>query len=408
MLTAALKLADIAARSLFVLLALFTLPSREAGQFGLLLTLVGLFGFICGFERYLDLQRMLVGRSDAHADRLVAATLRFFGVNYIVALPLLAGLLLMWVELPAPLIAAGLLIAVAEHLASEVYRFVLLLPRHRALLGIGVARNLLLLAVAAALAWRGDSVLRLAPLLVAWTALALLGTLACAAMFLTQMIRSHTVTEARPGLVDSYRASRTHFLIGLVAIGSLQADRLLASSLLSFETAGVYFRQVFVAMVAYQAFGVLSHNRIMPSVYRYMAEGQLACARMVITREMYRVVPLTLILIATALALDLFEAGQFEVLDRIAPIYLAMLMLGYLLRGLADYGSLLLNGMRRERDVFRAQTFSLLGSVGASVVLTPQFGLPGQVLATLLGATLFAAAACLYARPHLIGAGERP
>ena len=404
--TATLKLADIAARSLFVLLALFALPSRDAGQFGLLVTLIGLFGFLCGFERYLDLQRLLVGRSDAWADQLVTATLRFFGVNYIVGLPALAALLLLWVDLPWPLVVAGLLIAVAEHLASEIYRFVLVLPRHRALLVIGVARNLLLLAITAGLAWRSNAALQLAPLLHAWAALALLGALTCAAWFRARMDRRHTTTDALPQLTENYRASLTHFLTGLLAVAALQADRLLASSLLPLETAGVYFRQVFVAMAAYQAFGVLSHNRVMPDVYRCMADGRLSAARIIIKREIHRVVPLTLALIGCVLALELLEKGSFELLQRIAPAYLAMLMFGYLMRGLADYNSLLLNGRRRERDVLLAQASSLLVSIAVSVALTPRFGMPGQVVATLIGVAFYAGVSSYLTRRNVFAEGD--
>lgn len=399
--TATLKLADIAARSLFVLFALFALPSREAGQFGLLVTLIGLFGFLCGFERYLDLQRLLVGRSDAWADRLVTATLRFFGVNYLVGLPALAALLRLWVDLPWPLVVAGLVIAAAEHLASEVYRFVLVLPRHRALLVIGVARNLLLLAIAAGLAWRNDAALQLAPLLHAWAALALLGALACAAWFLARMDRMRTATDELPRLADNYRNSLTHFLTGLVAVAALQADRLLASSMLPLEAAGVYFRQVFVALVAYQAFGVLSHNRVMPDVYRCMANGRKSAALTIIKREVRRVVPVTLVLIALVLALGLLDTGRFDLLHRIAPAYLAMLMLGYLIRGLADYNSLLLNGMHRERDVLGAQATSLIVSIATSVALTPRFGVPGQVVATLIGVAFYAGVSSIFTRRNV-------
>lgn len=406
MLTALLKLADIAARSAFVLLGLFSLTAREAGQFGLTVTLIGLFGFVCGFERYLDLQRVLAGRSDAGADRLVATTLRFFGVNYLIGLPILAFLLLGWVELPWPLMVAGLLIAVSEHLSSEVYRFVLLLPRHRALLTIGVVRNVLLLATAATFAWRSGADLQLLNLMFAWAALAFVGMALCAAWFFARMDRRSAPVETIPSVAENYRSSLTHFLIGLVAIASLQADRLIASSFLPFETAGVYFRQVFVAMVAYQVCGVLSHNRVVAEVYRCMANRQLSTARSIIKREIYRVVPLTLTLIALILSLELIDIARYGFLDRIAPVYVAMLMLGYMMRSLADYNSVLLNGMRRERDVFYAQAGSLLVSVAAGVALTPRFGLPGQVVATMIGASLYASVSTFLTRRNVFAAGK--
>ncbi len=89
MLIAATKLVDIAARSLFVLLALYALPVRSTGLFGLALTLIGFFAFLSGFERYADLQRRMVDTTDGQADRLIISTLIFYSVNYALWLPVL-------------------------------------------------------------------------------------------------------------------------------------------------------------------------------------------------------------------------------------------------------------------------------------------------------------------------------
>ena len=75
---------------------------------------------------------------------------------------------------------------------------------------------------------------------------------------------------------------------------------------------------------------------------------------------------------------------------RVVPLYLATLMVAFLMRGLADYNSLLLNGAYRERDVLRSQTIAMAVSISISVVTTPMFGLPGLLFTTLLGTTLYA------------------
>ncbi|HYJ10974.1 MAG TPA: hypothetical protein VEX18_18255, partial [Polyangiaceae bacterium] len=111
MLIAVMKLGDTAARSLFVLIALYTLPERTTGQFGLALTLIGFFAFLCGFERYADLQRRLVGKSTAEADQLILWAVRFFAVNHLLWTPVLLTLLLYWVDLEASLAGLCLIIA---------------------------------------------------------------------------------------------------------------------------------------------------------------------------------------------------------------------------------------------------------------------------------------------------------
>lgn len=386
-LTAALKLADIAARSLFVLLALFALPARETGQFGLLLTLSGLFAFGVGYERHPDLQRNLARLDPSHADQLVLSTLRLYAAHYLVAIPVLTTLLVVWVDLSPSLAAAGVIIAMGEHLTNEAYRLAVVVPRYRILMTVGLAKNLVLLAGGASLWWWGDRALQLTTTVLAWSVLSLL-SLAVLATACRRRIagRDGPLTP----LVIQWRVSRTHFLIGLVAILSLQADRLVAGSFLSLETAGVYFRHVFLASVAYQALGVLSFNRVLPVVYRRIAAGDDDGARLILRRERRIVVPLCLAIAGVAWALTLIGAVRWPTLQRVVPAYLALLVLSFMLRGLADYNSLLLNGAYRERDVFRSQLTATTISIIAGLLAAPQFGIPGLLLTTLLGSMLYA------------------
>lgn len=388
MFTASLKLADLAARSLFVLLVLFTLPERETGQFGLLLTLVGFFAFFVGFERHADLQRVLARVADDRGDQLVVSTLRLYAVNYVAALPLLAVLLVVWVNLSPGLVALSLVIAVGEHVNNETYRIAVILARYRKMLVIGLIKNCLLLVVGALLLWVSGSPPQLAPIITMWAVVSALSLLALGIAFSKHTLRR---AGAITGIPDQFRASYTHFLTGLVAIVSLQADRLIAGLFLPLEVAGVYFRHVFLASVAYQAFGVLSFNRILPSVYLCIAEGRPKDAVFIIRRERRLVIVLTLALIALTLSLDLLDKRAWSGLDRVVPFYLAALMLAFLVRGIADYNALLLNGAYRERDVFRSQTVAMTVSISVSVVTTPMFGLPGLLFTTLLGTTLYAA-----------------
>lgn len=385
-LTAALKLADIAARSLFVLLALFSLPARETGQFGLLLTLIGFFAFGVGYERHPDLQRNLARLDPAHADQLVFSTLRLYAAHYLVAIPVLTALLVGWVDLPPSLAAAVVVIAVGEHMANEAYRLAVVLPRFRILMTVGLAKNLVLLAGGASLWWWGGRALQLPTALLAWAVLSLLSLAVLVAACRRRIPgRGGSVTP----LATQWRVSRTHFLIGLVAILSLQADRLVAGSFLGLETAGIYFRHVFLASVAYQALGVLSFNRVLPAVYRRLAAGDDTGARLILRREKRIVVPLCLTIAGATSTLALLDASRWSILKKVVPVYLALLVLSFLIRGLADYNTLLLNGAYHERDVFRSQLTAMTVSIIAGVFAAQHFGLPGLLLTTLLGSILY-------------------
>ena len=99
----------------------------------------------------------------------------------------------------------------------------------------------------------------------------------------------------------------------------------------------------------------------------------------------------TLALIALTLSVGVLDKRVWSALEGIVPLYLATLMVAFMMRGLADYNSLLLNGAYRERDVLRSGKRSRwLSPFPLSVVTTPMFGLPGLLFTTLLGTTLYA------------------
>jgi len=386
-LTAALKLADIAARSLFVLLALFLLSARETGQFGLFLVLVGFFGFAAGYERHPDLQRVLVQLDSSRGDQLVVSTLRLYFAHYIVTVPALLILLVWWVDLPYALVAACCAITIGEHFTNESYRVAVIVPRYRALMAIGLVKNVLLLACMAVLLLPGRPQIDLAALLWLWGVLSLL-SLAALGFAFRRFVRG----RAGPLMpfVKQWKASRTHFLIGLVAILSLQADRLLAGSFLTLEAAGVYFRHVFLASVGYQALGVLSFNRILPQVYTVMRRGDRHSARNILNRERRRVVPLCIAIASACWVVKLPGLAHWDVAQQVIPLYLSVLVLAYMVRSLADYNSLVLNGAYRESSVLRAQLLAVVISAAVGLLAAPRLGVPGILAATLTGSVIYA------------------
>ena len=151
-----------------------------------------------------------------------------------------------------------------------------------------------------------------------------------------------------------------------------------------------------------QVLGVLSFNRVMPAVYRRLAEQDFAAAREILRREKQIVIPLSLAVAVAAWGLLGFDAKHWPALTRLVPPYLAVLVIAFLLRGLADYNSLLLNGTYRERDVFRSQLFAVTGSVISALILTPMYGIPGLLGATLFGSALSAAVSGYLSRRSLL------
>ena len=402
MLIALTKLADIAARSLFVLLCLYALPIRSTGQFGLALTLLGFFTLVSGFERYADLQRRMVGTDEVQTDRLIISTLRFYAVNYMLCVPVLLALLLLWVQLPPWLALMCVVVGVGEHLSNEVYRIALIAPRHRPVLFAVLAKNLALLVIVATVLWQRPALFSLGMLLATWALLSLAGISVIALAFVRTWAFTSFAQATGAGLRQrpQYMASRTHFLIGLVAVTCLQADRLVAGALLTLEQSGVYFRHIFLASFAYQVFNVASYNRIAPQVYLHTHAHQPTLARAVIRRELKWLVPSAALVAGTFywLGSPLFDGVAAA--RAINPNFLAVLTLGYLVRAFADFNALLLNGVYAERDVFTSQLAALGFAVVMNLVLTHLFGIVGTVATLVIGAAAYFIASSISTRKN--------
>jgi len=181
-------------------------------------------------------------------------------------------------------------------------------------------------------------------------------------------------------------------------VSSLQLDRLVAGGFLTLEDSGVYFRHIFLASSAYMVLGVVSHNRIMARVYSSRLAGKPSEIREIIRREQWRFIPLTLGLIGFTLLAGPVVVRNVVVFNTIVPYYLAALMLAYLVRGIADYNSIILNAYYAERQIFKSQLITVLLATICGILLTPLFGLAGLIAAVLTGASIYFLLTGMFAR----------
>lgn len=400
MLIALTKLADIAARSLFVLLVLYGLPTRSTGQFGLALTLVVFFSFFSGFERYLDLQRRMIGTSALQTDKLLVSAVRFYASNYLLCLPILFALLILWVDLPLVSSLLCLVIAVGEHLSAEVYRIALIAPRHRLALFAALAKNVALFGTVVVTLFAQHESFNIEWIFKVWALLSLAGIVLFAiAFWRTWAFASLSQVEGvGSSQLTQFIASRTHFMIGLVALTLLQADRLVVGALLTLEQSGLYFRHVLLASFAYQVFNVASYGRVAPRVYEHIHANRPASARAIIRRELnWLALGGGLVIFMFYLAASL-QFSSMPVIRSINPNYLAILTVAYMVRALADFNALLLNGAYSERDVFVSQSMALGLAVAFNLTLTHFFGMAGAVATVMIGSFAYYAISSLYVR----------
>lgn len=379
------KLLETLSRGLFVLVCTYRLPLEEAGRFGLLATVIGLLSFGLGFERQIDMQRQIAGRSPSAVRRRMADTLRFFRAHYLLVLPI-SMMAANWAGVSAWPLALAAIVVVGEHLSNQAYQAVLLNPRAITLLVASSTKNSLQLLTVLYLSWQEPASLAALTILQVW-AITSIGYVAVAAiwwwMWGREPLPAHGDELPTQALSEQYRASALHFMVGLVAVAALQIDRLVVGGTLDPTDIGVYFRNVALAGFALQIFNIASFNRVAPGIYQHARERAWQRGADVVKVEYLRFAVVLTSLVAMALLLDHLLGYPARRLE-LQAMFVIIMTAGVLLRTAADYKGLLLLSLGGDQALFRNQASAvLLGTVGL-FLLSWAFRLPGAFLGTLL------------------------
>lgn len=385
------KLLDVAARAGFILAATYALPISQAGQFGLLTTLVGLFAFGFNFERHIDIQRRTAGQPYEVFDRYVSSALGFFAFNWVLMVPLFIGAIVLLAQVSPELIAFVVVIVIGEHLSNQAYFFALISPRYYPLLLLVAGKNVVMVGVVLYQALLSGTGLDLGFVLSLWAAGAVLCTAALALMWLRIRIAA---PRERPfhfavDILGQHRASGVHFMLGLIALLILQYDRLAVGALMPLDQVGLYFRHTVLVSLAYQMFNVVSFNRITPAIFAAAHTQDVARLRGRVMREYGKTLIGAPLLLGGLWLADTLSDGIYAERFQISLLLIAIMLGGFVLRAAADFNALILNALHREREVLRYQAMAF--AVGAVVlaILTWKFGVYGAATALVITSGLY-------------------
>lgn len=382
---------DVGTRAGFILTATYGLPIAQAGRFGLIATLVGLFAFAFNFERHIDIQRRSAGEPHAVFDRYVVQALKFFAFNWALMVPLFVLAVALWAQPGWTTLMLGVVVVVGEHLANQSYQYALINHRYYPMLVIVAAKNSALAAIVLFHALFDREGFDLAFVMELWAVGSVVCTLALAALF--WRLRK---PAPKPGpfhfsidILGQHRASLTHFLIGLLAILILQFDRLAVGGLMSFEDTGLYFRHTLLMSFAYQAFNIASFNRITPAIYaEAKTEGVPHLYRRVFREYLKTLVAAPLLLLA-AWGADHLTQGVWTERFHISLMLMGLLLLGFMLRAAADFHALILNARHDERHILKSQGLAFAAGATLLVLLTWRFGVYGAAVAAIATSALY-------------------
>ena len=386
---AAIKLVEFGARSMLILLCIYLMPAAEAARFGTVMLFVGFFSFLVGQERYVDLQRRISALSHVDAGAAIISYGRLISVGYLLGIPLLYVLLREFAGVTNQEALLAVMVAVVEHLSQECYRIVLITDRHRVLLFGSAAKTVVVLAVVSVIAIIRGHALSLESVLFWWTAIGCMWIL-LSAIEIRCLVLSGQGGE-RIGLRTQCTRSYRHFAIGLVAILALQADRFVAIRVLGVEELAQYFRAVMTAGAAYQILVICSFNRIALDAYRRLRLGEHGVVRMVFRRERAAYL---LVMIAVPLTTEAARRflGISGIEATVPPFAVVALACGSsLVRGVADFESIVLNHLHIESRVFLSHAIGLCTTVVAASTLGSTFGLRGLLCGSVVGSCAMAA-----------------
>jgi O-antigen/teichoic acid export membrane protein len=385
------KLVDVGARAAFILTATYGLQIAQAGRFGLIATLVGLFAFAFNFERHIDIQRRSAGEDHGVFDRYVVQALKFFAFNWAFMVPLFVLAVLLWTHASWLILLLAVVVVVGEHLSNQAYQYALINHRYYPMLVVVAAKNSLLGLVVLYRALFARDGFDLMFVMQLWTVGAVLCTLGLAVMFVRLNAAAKKEEPFRFGvdILGQHRASLTHFLIGLIAILILQFDRLAVGGLMSFEQTGQYFRHTLLVSFAYQAFNIASFNRITPAIFAEAKTQGVPHLRARVLREYLKTVIGVPILLLLAWGADVATGHVWSERFHLSIVLMGVLLFGFVVRAAADFHALILNARHDERHILVSQGIAFAVGAALLVVLTWRFGVYGAAFATVATSALY-------------------
>ena len=386
-----IKFIEVFTRAAFIVGTTYSLGLANAGQFGIVATLVGLFAFAFNWERHIDIQRRNVDAPPEVFDRAVMAALPFWGFNQVLMLPVFVGVAALMAHLTPWQLLLAVVIVSCEHVANQTYQMALITRRYWHFLNIVAAKNIVVLVAVLPCILFAPSKLTLDYTLGVWA----LGQALCVVAVLIMWLRlkrnapHDTPFSFRERIFAQHRASFTHFQIGAVAILALQFDRLAVGTLLPLADVGSYYRHVLAVSFVYQFFNVASYNRIVPRVFAMAKSESVSAMFKPIKRELVMVYAAVGTGFAAAFGIDAALGYTITNKYHLSMALAALLVAGAILRVSADFGGMICHARMREALVLRAQAVSFAFGAVLLVLLTWRFGAFGTGLASVVTSALF-------------------
>jgi O-antigen/teichoic acid export membrane protein len=254
-----------------------------------------------------------------------------------------------------------------------------------------ILKNILLLAVAAVIIISKKSN-PLAIIIIVWTVIALV-QIVCFTWAFFKLINIFKIDfwkfDAKEYL-SHYKLAYINFFIGIVAVLSLQADRLIVGMSFNSSITGIYFRHISLISILYQLFNIVSYNRLLPNVFLHAKTESFEFLKNIISKEYFRA------LAAVALGISCFMITYYFFAKTILDYFhidlksLLILLAIFSIRIYADYRAMILNALNLELKTLIFQGISLLVGILLMFILIPVFKVNGVLMSSFIATLIYA------------------
>lgn len=384
------KLIDTFFKSLFSLIIIYIFPIEASGVFGFFLVIVGLGSVLIGFERYISFQIQTVDMSEKAIQKKLSDLLGFYLFNLFIVAPIFAVIVYFKIFQDPLMLFLCILILFAEMLSNNIYNIGVVHEKYIIGMRVVIIKNLLLSLFSIQIYFL-NLIDPLVYIFSFWSLLSI-SQIVIFIYFFLKFQKSYKIdifSISFLKIFNQYKVSKFHFLIGIVAIVWIQADRLLVGFWFDIKTMGIYYRHVTITSLFHQIFFITSFNRVLPKIYSLAKNNGYNFLNKIIIKE-YKIILITLLFIVLSIIISYYTILKDYFLYFYLQLDIILALIFILsIRIYADFQSMILNAYKLEKKIFKYQIISLFIFLLVLMFLVPILKIEGVISSLLISTIIY-------------------
>jgi len=384
------KLTDTFFKSLFSLIIVYLFPIETSGVFGFFLVIVGIGSVLIGFERYISFQIQTVDMNQRNIQQKLSNLFLFYSFNLFIVAPIFSIIVYLKVVQSPLMLLLCILILFAEMLSTNIYNIGVVHKKYIIGMRVVIIKNLLLVLFSLQI-YSLNLNESLVYIFSFWSLLSMCQILIFIYFFFKfqKLYKIDIFSTSFLEIFNQYKISKFHFLIGIVAIVWIQADRLLVGFWFDAKMMGVYYRHVAITSLLHQIFFITSFNRLVPKIYSLAKNNGYNILNKIIIKE-YKIILITLLFIVSFILISYYTILKEYFLYFLLQIDIILTLIFILsIRIYADFQTMIINAYKLEKNIFIYQIICLSIFLLLMIFLVPVFKINGVISSLFISTIIY-------------------